>query len=178
MTPQNFVTLPREVVEQLTDALANRCGTNSDEWSLINTVRAALTEQVQPSPDQIDHAEKYADCFNDSQPTRADIVNAVYWGMRFKQAQPTQGGSAELRRAVERTREDLGAVGTNYPDVRVLMSFAEQSLLQSNAERVPLSDKQICAIEREVALSMLNNHATDAIAFARAIEAEITKGQQ
>lgn len=45
MTTQ--ITLPREVVEQLADQLASRCGPNAYEWPLINKVRAALTEQVQ-----------------------------------------------------------------------------------------------------------------------------------
>ena len=80
MTTQNFVTLPREVVEQLTDALANRCGTNSDEWSLINTVRAALTEQVQPAQwEQTsgDYALGYAKGFNDAcKPSNAEVRGA------------------------------------------------------------------------------------------------------
>ena len=35
---------------------------------------------------------------------------------------------ADLRRAAERTRQDLGPTGSNYPDVRVLLAFAEQAL--------------------------------------------------
>ena len=35
---------------------------------------------------------------------------------------------ADLRSAAERTREDLGPTGSNYPDVRVLLAFAEQAL--------------------------------------------------
>ncbi len=33
-----------------------------------------------------------------------------------------------LRRAAQRTREDLGHEGRNYPDVRVLLEFAEQAV--------------------------------------------------
>lgn len=47
MTTQ--ITLPREVVEHLVNQLASRCGTNADEWPLINKIRAALTEQAQPA---------------------------------------------------------------------------------------------------------------------------------
>ena len=35
---------------------------------------------------------------------------------------------AELRQAAERTREDLGANGTSYRDVRVLLHFAERAI--------------------------------------------------
>ena len=35
---------------------------------------------------------------------------------------------ADLRSAAERTRQDLGPTGSNYPDVRVLLAFAEQAL--------------------------------------------------
>jgi hypothetical protein len=40
---------------------------------------------------------------------------------------------AGLRRAAERTREDLGPDGTNYPDVRVLLAFAESALAAAPA---------------------------------------------
>lgn len=36
--------------------------------------------------------------------------------------------TARLRRAAERTRDDLGPTGTNYPDVRVLLAFAEAAI--------------------------------------------------
>ena len=35
---------------------------------------------------------------------------------------------ADLRSAAERTRQDLGPTGSNYPDVRVLLAFVEQAL--------------------------------------------------
>lgn len=35
---------------------------------------------------------------------------------------------AGLRRAAERTREDLGPNGTNYPDIRALLAFAEAAI--------------------------------------------------
>ena len=35
---------------------------------------------------------------------------------------------ADLRSAAERTRQDLGPTGSNYPDVRVLLVFVEQAL--------------------------------------------------
>ena len=35
---------------------------------------------------------------------------------------------AELRRAAERAREDLGADGTNDADVRLLLEFAERAI--------------------------------------------------
>jgi hypothetical protein len=47
MTPQNFVTLHREVVEQLAQGISN--------YGLISILQTALTEQVQP-------AERTGDC--------------------------------------------------------------------------------------------------------------------
>jgi len=35
---------------------------------------------------------------------------------------------AALRIAADRTREDLGPDGSNYPDVRTLLAFAEQAI--------------------------------------------------
>jgi len=42
--------------------------------------------------------------------------------------QAAQAVPADLRSAAERTRQDLGPTGSNYPDVRVLLAFAEQAL--------------------------------------------------
>ena len=45
-----------------------------------------------------------------------------------EQAQAAKAVPADLRSAAERTRQDLGPTGSNYPDVRVLLAFAEQAL--------------------------------------------------
>lgn len=42
------------------------------------------------SADAIAYAETYADHFNDSPISRADVVNAIYWGMRFRAAAPQE----------------------------------------------------------------------------------------
>ena len=47
--------------------------------------------------------------------------------IRERMAMGQAAPDAELRRAAERTREDLGS-GTNYPDVRVLLHFAERAI--------------------------------------------------
>lgn len=35
-----------------------------------------------------------------------------------------------LRVAAQRTRDDLGVCGTNYPDIRLLLEFAETAICQ------------------------------------------------
>ncbi len=45
-----------------------------------------------------------------------------------EQAQAAKAVPADLRSAAERTRQDLGPTGSNYPDVRVLLAFVEQAL--------------------------------------------------
>lgn len=48
--------------------------------------------------------------------------------------QPDMAGVDEaLRLAVERTRDDLGPDGTNYPDVRKLLAFAEHAIADGYA---------------------------------------------
>ena len=37
-----------------------------------------------------------------------------------------------LRRAAERTRQDLGPGGTNYPDVRAILGFVEKAIEGAN----------------------------------------------
>jgi len=61
---------------------------------------------------------------------------------------------ADLRSAAERTRQDLGPTGSNYPDVRVLLAFVEQALAAptpqpAQAERVGLTDEQLSALLKE-----------------------------
>lgn len=64
---------------------------------------------------------------------------------------------ADLRSAAERTRQDLGPTGSNYPDVRVLLAFAEQALAaptppapeaQQPAGRASVDDweQELCAV--------------------------------
>jgi hypothetical protein len=53
-----------------------------------------------------------------------------------------------------------------------------RALLQSNAERVPLSDEQINRLWNDSFIGADPTSGNQRFKFARAIEAEITKGQQ
>ena len=46
----------------------------------------------------------------------------------YEAEQAAKAVPADLRSAAERTRQDLGPTGSNYPDVRVLLVFVEQAL--------------------------------------------------
>lgn len=46
---------------------------------------------------------------------------------------PTPAIDAALRLAVERTRDDLGPTGDNYPAVRKLLDFAERAIQSESA---------------------------------------------
>jgi hypothetical protein len=137
MTPQNFVTLPREVVEQALNLVAGpNWGTvgymdmqvYNDASKLEKQLRAALTEQVQP-------------------------------------AQGTAGA-----------KMPCGAVVTNVYDA--YEAGKKAALLQSNAERVPLSDEQINRLWNDSFIGADPTSGNQRFKFARAIEAEIKKGQQ
>ena len=59
-------------------------------------------------------------------------IDAKLRALNFARAE-CQKPSATLRRAAERTRDDLGPSGTNYPDVRVLLAFAELAIERDRA---------------------------------------------
>ncbi len=54
---------------------------------------------------------------------------------------------AALRRAAERTREDLGPAGTNYPDIRALLAFVESAIAQDETRH----QTAIAALEQRIA---------------------------
>ena len=68
-----------------------------------------------------------------------------------------------------------GAVVTNVYDA--YEAGKKAALLQSNAERVPLSEERIFNLYCE-SDALIDTDAANLCKFARAIEAEITKGQQ
>jgi hypothetical protein len=50
------------------------------------------------------------------------------WDVLVAHRLPAPAVDEALRLAVERTRDDLGPTGDNYPDVRKLLAFAEQAI--------------------------------------------------
>ena len=80
MTQQNFVTLPREVVEQMLVFMHNKSnikqGCIGDYIDLETKLAAALTEHIQPAqgePTSVDYALGYAEGFNDAcKPSNAE----------------------------------------------------------------------------------------------------------
>lgn len=50
------------------------------------------------------------------------------WDVLVTHRLPVPTVDQALRLAAERTRDDLGADGRNYPDVRTLLEFAERSI--------------------------------------------------
>jgi hypothetical protein len=69
-----------------------------------------------------------------------------------------------------------GAVVTNVYDA--YEAGKKAALLQSNAERVPLSDEQINRLWNDSFIGADPTSGNQRFKFARAIEAEIKKGQQ
>mgnify|MGYP000213863752 CR=1 FL=1 len=62
-------------------------------------------------------------------PQAYDVIKAADEALAAHDAeQAAKAVPADLRSAAERTRQDLGPTGSNYPDVRVLLAFAEQAL--------------------------------------------------
>ncbi|HEY1129154.1 MAG TPA: hypothetical protein VGF12_07105 [Roseateles sp.] len=77
--------------------------------------------------------------FADGEPT--NVGRALAQAFRATQASAVAHALPPgLRRAAERTREDLGTNGTNYPDVRELLAFAEAAI--QTATKPPVQDKQ------------------------------------
>ena len=82
-------------------------------------------------------------------PQAYDVIKAADEAIAAHDAeQAAKAVPADLRSAAERTRQDLGPTGSNYPDVRVLLAFVEQALAAptpqpAQAERVGLTDEQI-----------------------------------
>lgn len=62
-------------------------------------------------------------------PQAYDVIKAADEAIAAYEAeQAAKAVPADLRSAAERTRQDLGPTGSNYPDVRVLLAFVEQAL--------------------------------------------------
>jgi hypothetical protein len=62
-------------------------------------------------------------------PQADDVIKAADEALAAHDAEQAQEAvPADLRSAAERTRQDLGPTGSNYPDVRVLLAFVEQAL--------------------------------------------------
>jgi hypothetical protein len=55
------------------------------------------------------------------------------WDVLVAQRLPAPAVDEALRLAVERTRDDLGPAGDNYPAVRKLLDFAERAIAAGRA---------------------------------------------
>ena len=79
-----------------------------------------------------------------------------------------------LRLAADRTRDDLGPSGSNYPDVRTLLAHVEQHLAIGAKPLVALTDEQIrdCLDAIDPATRRL---PPGMLAFARAVIAEFCR---
>lgn len=140
--------IDRAVVEQLTDKLASRCGTKADEWPLINRVRAALAQTEQP----------------------AQGLNLLWKATHpDKLIEPVQGEQLDFNAFYDTV--------CNRPiSIREIAKRCwSAALLQSKpAKQEPLTDFEIDSLTDHISLYVGKyEHA-----IARAIEAEITKGQQ
>ncbi len=160
MTPQNFVTLPREVVVQerkefeqwysthafnyTRDPIGSRdCSIQWAAW----IARRALTEQVQPAQ---------------GEPAKLWCETCEGSGQVYEESQAGIPGSGGNRKCPD-------CSGDGYITSTVLRT----ALLQSNAERVPLSAEQYYQLGQDHCLSSAKVEA-----LHRAIEVEIAKGQQ
>jgi hypothetical protein len=79
-------------------------------------------------------------------PQADDVIKAADEALAAhdaEQAQAAKAVPADLRSAAERTRQDLGPTGSNYPDVRVLLAFVEQALA---APTPPAPEAKSCLI--------------------------------
>ena len=123
-------------------------------YGLISILQTALTEQVQP-------AQGLNPLWKETHPD--------------KLIEPAQG---EREQIIRKLKRDVQWVpGKHYVTQLEDIMDEAAALLQSNAERVPLSEKRIAELVTPYGYSSIMGF--DHIkAFARAIEAEITKGQQ
>ena len=211
MTTQNFVTLPREVVDQMLEVerayreyveaipegtvLPAMPGFDRD-WA--DTVvsrfrRAALTEQAHPKPSSLLTDKELADpeymrSYVDELHATAQPANpcklsecrgmprcnrCLSWD-KSKQVQPAQGELIFYADDHLVSQFLQGGSGGMWVTTAKYGSKNTPLHLQSNAERVPLSDERIDELWEEWKGAFCLDHKT----WARAIEAEIKKGQQ
>lgn len=185
MTTQ--ITLPREVVERACEYLL------SIEYHMMTThgnkvwdahrltsreLSAALTEQVQQPkitgwpPGLLQDDCRGLASWLSSRPDALYKLRELY----AEQVQPAQGELPSLPSPVELNPASNSVMG--YHEAH-LKEYARAALLQSNAERVPLSEARIESIYMLASVQSLRpQDKAIVIKFARAIEAEITKGQQ
>jgi hypothetical protein len=223
MDTQNFVTLPREVVEQ---ALTHIPATMLKETHLVReALRAALTEQVQPAQGEWHHCSpellasgvdcattQRRDCECEIGGSHDHFINArpqsnaeaaqgdsscsemmrklgkpyprtckkcgpctVQTKALLQSKEPAQG---EREQIIRKLKRDVQWVpGKHYVTQLEEIMDEAAALLQSNAERVPLSDERIIELN-DTACDKYMTQDARALEFARAIEAEIKKGQQ
>ena len=157
MTPQNFVSLPREVVERAIESLGSFVsdhGWAQSDMDTMDTLIAALKEQVQP-------AQGEREAFNKGRDYEEQI-----WRARIE---PTKQEAQMYKQQYFTLLEHIANFQALQPRPPII--------LQSNAERVPLSDERIIELN-DAAFDKYITQDARALEFARAIEAEITKGQQ
>jgi hypothetical protein len=152
--------IDRAVVEQLTDELASRCGTNADEWPLINRVRAALAQTEQPAQGlnllwKATHPDKLIEpaqgeqldfnAFYDTVCNRPISIREIAkrcWSAALLQSKPAEPVNKVMLDALIAVEALFGHLAKDSTQ-KIWLDKARAAIAQAQpAKREPLSDEQ------------------------------------